>query len=184
MYIPPISFLLDSTYLYWSSVMYSSSIIISLFHLIHEGRTAGFCALCAIQKHVSRALQLPPGRSLAPNDLVSNLRCILNDYGWSLSWSYAKDASVFFEFLSVLLYSSLSTICFALLLWFLSFKVWILWKQYLFSSVMYKFSFCMLSIEVVHRVLIEVLLSNWCFVKLTNTLQVWTLMGSGNAFPA
>lgn len=56
--------------------MYSSCIIISLFHLFHEGRTAGFCALCAIQKHVSRALQLP-GRSLAPKDLVSNLRCIL-----------------------------------------------------------------------------------------------------------
>ncbi|CAL5341167.1 unnamed protein product [Camellia sinensis] len=31
-------------------------------------RTAGFCALCAIQKHVSRALQLT-GRSLAPKDL-------------------------------------------------------------------------------------------------------------------
>ncbi|KAI8021205.1 Ubiquitin carboxyl-terminal hydrolase 23 [Camellia lanceoleosa] len=38
-------------------------------------RTAGFCALCAIQKHVSRALQLT-GRSLAPKDLVSNLWCI------------------------------------------------------------------------------------------------------------
>nr|XP_043623253.1 ubiquitin carboxyl-terminal hydrolase 23 [Erigeron canadensis] len=38
-------------------------------------RKAGFCALCAIQKHVSRALQLS-GRSLAPKDLVSNLRCI------------------------------------------------------------------------------------------------------------
>ncbi|PON92273.1 Ubiquitinyl hydrolase [Trema orientale] len=36
-------------------------------------RIAGFCALCAIQKHVSRALQLT-GRSLAPKDLVSNLR--------------------------------------------------------------------------------------------------------------
>lgn len=36
---------------------------------------AGFCALCAIQKHVSRALQ-SSGRSLAPKDLVSNLRCI------------------------------------------------------------------------------------------------------------
>lgn len=38
-------------------------------------RKAGFCALCAIQKHVSRALQ-SSGRSLAPKDLVSNLRCI------------------------------------------------------------------------------------------------------------
>ncbi|KAL8189550.1 hypothetical protein R6Q57_029116 [Mikania cordata] len=36
---------------------------------------SGFCALCAIQKHVSRALQLS-GRSLAPKDLVSNLHCI------------------------------------------------------------------------------------------------------------
>uniref|UniRef100_A0A7N0UTJ4 Ubiquitin carboxyl-terminal hydrolase n=1 Tax=Kalanchoe fedtschenkoi TaxID=63787 RepID=A0A7N0UTJ4_KALFE len=36
---------------------------------------AGFCALCAIQKHVSRALHAT-GRSLAPKDLVSNLRCI------------------------------------------------------------------------------------------------------------
>lgn len=36
---------------------------------------AGFCALCAIQKHVSRALQ-SSGRSLAPKDLVLNLRCI------------------------------------------------------------------------------------------------------------
>ncbi|KAL0337704.1 UNVERIFIED_CONTAM: Ubiquitin carboxyl-terminal hydrolase 23 [Sesamum calycinum] len=39
-------------------------------------RTAGFCALCAIQKHVSRALQ-STGRILEPKDLVSNLRCIL-----------------------------------------------------------------------------------------------------------
>ncbi|KAL8223461.1 hypothetical protein R6Q57_018936 [Mikania cordata] len=38
-------------------------------------RKSGFCALCAIQKHVSRALQLS-GKSLAPKDLVSNLRCI------------------------------------------------------------------------------------------------------------
>ncbi|KAG8367586.1 hypothetical protein BUALT_Bualt16G0087400 [Buddleja alternifolia] len=38
-----------------------------------EGRTAGFCALCAIQKHVSRALQ-STGRILEPKDLVSNLR--------------------------------------------------------------------------------------------------------------
>ncbi|GJW68242.1 ubiquitin carboxyl-terminal hydrolase 23 [Tanacetum coccineum] len=38
-------------------------------------RKSGFCALCAIQKHVSRALQ-SSGRSLAPKDLVSNLRCI------------------------------------------------------------------------------------------------------------
>ncbi|THG10009.1 hypothetical protein TEA_024125 [Camellia sinensis var. sinensis] len=42
-------------------------------------RTAGFCALCAIQKHVSRALQLT-GRSLAPKDLVSNLQCISRNF--------------------------------------------------------------------------------------------------------
>ncbi|XP_052182631.1 LOW QUALITY PROTEIN: ubiquitin carboxyl-terminal hydrolase 23 [Diospyros lotus] len=42
-------------------------------------RTAGFCALCAIQNHVSRALQLT-GRILAPKDLVSNLRCISRNF--------------------------------------------------------------------------------------------------------
>ncbi|KAI3803082.1 hypothetical protein L1987_31230 [Smallanthus sonchifolius] len=42
-------------------------------------RKSGFCALCAIQKHVSRALQLS-GRSLAPKDLVSNLRCISRSF--------------------------------------------------------------------------------------------------------
>ncbi|XP_071725339.1 ubiquitin carboxyl-terminal hydrolase 23-like [Rutidosis leptorrhynchoides] len=46
-------------------------------------RIAGFCALCAIQKHVSRARQLS-GRSLAPKDLVSNLRRI------SRSFRYAR----------------------------------------------------------------------------------------------
>ncbi|XP_065850955.1 ubiquitin carboxyl-terminal hydrolase 23 [Euphorbia lathyris] len=40
---------------------------------------AGFCALCAIQKHVSRALQLT-GRSFVPKDLVSNLRCISRNF--------------------------------------------------------------------------------------------------------
>jgi hypothetical protein len=44
--------------------------------IYYEGHVAGFCALCAIQKHVSRALQ-SSGRSLVPKDLVSNLRCIL-----------------------------------------------------------------------------------------------------------
>ncbi|XP_047940665.1 ubiquitin carboxyl-terminal hydrolase 23-like [Salvia hispanica] len=42
-------------------------------------RTAGFCALCAIQKHVSRALQ-SSGRILEPKDLVSNLRCISRSF--------------------------------------------------------------------------------------------------------
>ncbi|KAL0345774.1 UNVERIFIED_CONTAM: Ubiquitin carboxyl-terminal hydrolase 23 [Sesamum radiatum] len=44
-----------------------------------RGRTAGFCALCAIQKHVSRALQ-STGRILEPKDLVSNLRCISRNF--------------------------------------------------------------------------------------------------------
>ncbi|XP_042064832.1 uncharacterized protein LOC121808418 isoform X2 [Salvia splendens] len=42
-------------------------------------RTVGFCALCAIQKHVSRALQ-SSGRILEPKDLVSNLRCISRSF--------------------------------------------------------------------------------------------------------
>ncbi|GKU87198.1 hypothetical protein SLEP1_g1641 [Rubroshorea leprosula] len=42
-------------------------------------RIAGFCVLCAIQKHVSRALQ-STGRILAPKDLVSNLRCISRNF--------------------------------------------------------------------------------------------------------
>ncbi|KAL0286455.1 UNVERIFIED_CONTAM: Ubiquitin carboxyl-terminal hydrolase 23 [Sesamum angustifolium] len=42
-------------------------------------RTSGFCALCAIQKHVSRALQ-STGRILEPKDLVSNLRCISRNF--------------------------------------------------------------------------------------------------------
>ncbi|KAK9726244.1 hypothetical protein RND81_05G201500 [Saponaria officinalis] len=42
-------------------------------------RVAGFCALCAIQKHVSRALQ-SSGRSLAPKDLVSHLRCVSRNF--------------------------------------------------------------------------------------------------------
>lgn len=40
---------------------------------------AGFCALCAIQRHVSRALQ-STGRIVAPKDLVSNLRCISRNF--------------------------------------------------------------------------------------------------------
>lgn len=42
-------------------------------------RIAGFCALCAIQKHVSLALQ-SFGKRLAPNDLVSNLKCISRNF--------------------------------------------------------------------------------------------------------
>ncbi|KAI9125580.1 hypothetical protein K1719_002998 [Acacia pycnantha] len=40
---------------------------------------AGFCALCAIQNHVSRALQ-STGRILSPEDLVVNLRCISRNF--------------------------------------------------------------------------------------------------------
>ena len=40
------------------------------------GRVAGFCALCAMQRHVRTALQ-STGRSVAPKYLVSNLRCML-----------------------------------------------------------------------------------------------------------
>jgi len=47
-----------------------------LYFAIMVGHVAGFCALCAIQNHVSRALQ-STGRILSPEDLVGNLRCIL-----------------------------------------------------------------------------------------------------------
>ncbi|CAE6246580.1 unnamed protein product [Arabidopsis arenosa] len=40
---------------------------------------AGYCALCAIQKHVRTARQAT-GRILAPKDLVSNLRCISRNF--------------------------------------------------------------------------------------------------------
>ncbi|OIW18627.1 hypothetical protein TanjilG_13379 [Lupinus angustifolius] len=42
-------------------------------------RIAGFCALCAIQNHVSRALQ-STGRILSPEHLVGNLRCISRNF--------------------------------------------------------------------------------------------------------
>ncbi|CAL0307069.1 unnamed protein product [Lupinus luteus] len=42
-------------------------------------RVAGFCALCAIQNHVSRALQ-STGRILSPEHLVGNLRCISRNF--------------------------------------------------------------------------------------------------------
>ncbi|KAJ6827686.1 ubiquitin carboxyl-terminal hydrolase 36 [Iris pallida] len=38
-------------------------------------RTAGFCAMCALQNHVMNALQ-STGKILAPSHLVKNLRCI------------------------------------------------------------------------------------------------------------
>ncbi|KAL0729244.1 hypothetical protein Bca4012_025337 [Brassica carinata] len=47
----------------------------------HEKRchVAGFCALCAMQKHVRLALQAS-GRIVAPKYLVSNLRCISRNF--------------------------------------------------------------------------------------------------------
>ncbi|XP_042508101.1 ubiquitin carboxyl-terminal hydrolase 23 [Macadamia integrifolia] len=41
--------------------------------------TAGFCAMCAIQDHVRRALQ-SSGRIVAPKHLVMNLRCISRNF--------------------------------------------------------------------------------------------------------
>ncbi|CAH8366225.1 unnamed protein product [Eruca vesicaria subsp. sativa] len=47
----------------------------------HEKRchVAGFCALCAMQKHVRLALQAS-GRIVAPKYLVSNLRCVSRNF--------------------------------------------------------------------------------------------------------
>ncbi|KAK4783573.1 hypothetical protein SAY86_007947 [Trapa natans] len=42
-------------------------------------RINGFCALCAIQKHVIHTLKAT-GRILAPKDLVANLRCISRNF--------------------------------------------------------------------------------------------------------
>ncbi|KAG2240894.1 hypothetical protein Bca52824_097004 [Brassica carinata] len=42
-------------------------------------RVAGFCALCAMQKHVRNALQAT-GKILAPKYLVSNLRCVSRNF--------------------------------------------------------------------------------------------------------
>ncbi|CAI8611381.1 unnamed protein product [Vicia faba] len=42
-------------------------------------RIAGFCALCAIQNHVSRALE-STGKILSPANLVVNLRCISRNF--------------------------------------------------------------------------------------------------------
>ncbi|KAK1604511.1 hypothetical protein QYE76_028184 [Lolium multiflorum] len=39
-------------------------------------RTAGFCALCALQNHVKTALQ-STGKIVTPSQIVKNLRCIL-----------------------------------------------------------------------------------------------------------
>ncbi|KAJ3695441.1 hypothetical protein LUZ60_000818 [Juncus effusus] len=42
-------------------------------------RTAGFCALCALQNHVMSALQ-STGKILSPSHLVKNLRCISRNF--------------------------------------------------------------------------------------------------------
>ncbi|KAL6606067.1 hypothetical protein ACP70R_041720 [Stipagrostis hirtigluma subsp. patula] len=42
-------------------------------------RTAGFCALCALQNHVRTALQ-STGKIVAPSHLVKNLRCISRSF--------------------------------------------------------------------------------------------------------
>ncbi|XP_058754244.1 ubiquitin carboxyl-terminal hydrolase 23 isoform X1 [Vicia villosa] len=42
-------------------------------------RIAGFCALCAIQNHVSKALQ-STGKILSPANMVVNLRCISRNF--------------------------------------------------------------------------------------------------------
>ena len=54
-----------------------------MFSFLSVGRTAGFCALCALQNHVMNALQ-STGKILSPLPLVKNLRCmdvsyIIND---------------------------------------------------------------------------------------------------------
>ncbi|XP_020110407.1 ubiquitin carboxyl-terminal hydrolase 23-like [Ananas comosus] len=42
-------------------------------------RTAGFCAMCALQNHVMHALQ-STGKILSPSHLVKNLRCISRNF--------------------------------------------------------------------------------------------------------
>ncbi|XP_020244371.1 ubiquitin carboxyl-terminal hydrolase 36 [Asparagus officinalis] len=42
-------------------------------------RTAGFCAMCALQNHVMNALQ-STGKILSPSHLVKNLRCISRNF--------------------------------------------------------------------------------------------------------
>uniref|UniRef100_A0A0E0DY03 USP domain-containing protein n=1 Tax=Oryza meridionalis TaxID=40149 RepID=A0A0E0DY03_9ORYZ len=43
------------------------------------GRTAGFCALCALQNHVKTALQ-STGKIVTPSQIVKNLRCISRSF--------------------------------------------------------------------------------------------------------
>ncbi|CDY57464.1 BnaC09g33510D [Brassica napus] len=60
---------------------YTEPLAAYLQDVAHEQRcrVAGFCALCAMQRHVRTALQ-STGRSLAPKYLVSNLRCVSQNF--------------------------------------------------------------------------------------------------------
>ncbi|CAH2069578.1 unnamed protein product [Thlaspi arvense] len=60
---------------------YTEPLAANLQKLAHGNRchVSGFCALCAMQKHVRNARQAT-GRILAPKDLVSNLRCVSRNF--------------------------------------------------------------------------------------------------------
>ncbi|ESQ42596.1 hypothetical protein EUTSA_v10012558mg [Eutrema salsugineum] len=60
---------------------YTEPLAAYLQKVAHEKRchVAGFCALCAMQKHVRNARQAS-GRILVPNDLVSNLRSVSRNF--------------------------------------------------------------------------------------------------------
>ncbi|CAN8253132.1 unnamed protein product [Cochlearia groenlandica] len=60
---------------------YTEPLAVYLQKVAHENRchVAGFCALCAMQKHVRTARQAT-GRILAPKDLVTNLRCVSRNF--------------------------------------------------------------------------------------------------------
>lgn len=48
-------------------------------HRREDCRASGFCALCAMQGHIQRALNAP-GRIIAPNSLCSNLKQISSSF--------------------------------------------------------------------------------------------------------
>ncbi|KAL0735036.1 hypothetical protein Bca4012_011246 [Brassica carinata] len=60
---------------------YTEPLAAYLQDVAHEQRcrVAGFCALCAMQRHVRNALQAT-GKILAPKYLVSNLRCVSQNF--------------------------------------------------------------------------------------------------------
>lgn len=70
--------------------------------IVFKGRTAGFCALCAIQNHVRNALQ-STGKILSPFHLVKNLRCILqnNLIAKYLTFLFSSLGNISFKFLIV-----------------------------------------------------------------------------------